>query len=180
VARVYSAAVLLARRAIWLLLALACASPGPGAAGGNAAAGAEPWSALYQLELPAGWKRVPDPKNQADLQAEHENGLAWLIVRSTTGPSLRLEDLVAVRREAVFEADPVLDYRETRSYHRKESGVAASLARYQLRTTTILVMTAIDGTVAVECIGAAVPGTTQERELLALFESLRFVDEAPK
>lgn len=179
----YSAGVLLARLAIWLLLAipLGCATPGPGAPSGNAAsAGSEPWSALYQLDLPAGWKRVADPENRADLQAEHESGLAWLIVRSTTGPSIRLEDVVAARREAVFEADPVLDYRETRSYHRKKSGVAASLARYQLRTTTLLVMTAVDGTVAVECIGGTVPGTTQERELLALFESLRFVEDASK
>jgi hypothetical protein len=165
-------APLLAALVLWLT---SCAA-GPDPA---AAPGAEPdrthAAARYELPIPPPWKpadrsKLPD----VDLLVERDGGSSWLLVRSFSGDTLRLEDLVSARRQAILEANRVDDYRETRSYHPGERHIPVSLGRYQAGSLVLVTMAAVDGDFAVEMVGGTALGVGRERELLDLFSRLRF------
>jgi hypothetical protein len=172
-----------ARRA-WiagLFLSAACSSPTPPVLPAAAAAAPSSPALRYRLDLPSGWSRRPDREaNQADTYAESDGGRSWLVVRSTSGTAIRLDDLVAFRRNAIFGTNRVSEFREKRTYQRNAAHVPVSISRYLVGSEVILVMAAVDGSPGVECVAGTPLGVGRERELLAFFETLRFLDQVPR
>lgn len=161
--------------ALTALLASACAS-GPAPRTAASAGVLLPAGGHYRLDVPSGWMRVPEQEKeyQADLFIAREAG-TWLVARSTSGGSLRLADLVAFRRNALFESNEIGDFREKRSYLRRGLHVPASIARYRAGSEVVLVLIAVDRGLAVELLANMPADSTRERELTAILESLRFV-----
>jgi hypothetical protein len=162
--------------ALVALLVSACASR-PATHAAAPAGVLQPAGGHYRLDVPSGWTRVPEQEReyQADLFIARETG-TWLVARSTSGSTLRLADLVAFRRNALFEGNEIRDFRERRSYLRRGLHVPASIARYRVGSEVLLVMIAVDRGLAVELFANMPVDSRREHELTAILDSLRFVE----
>lgn len=163
-------------------LVLGCAGAAPTSRGAlSSGKRVQGSSGAYSIELPnAAWSRIVLPTDDAsgtDFRLTRSNESAWLVAFQTSGPALRLDPMVALRRSALMAAG-AQGFRETRSFLGGRTDVVSSLARYSAGGGVILVLTAVRGPVAVELLAGTDNGSGIERELLEMLQTLRF--EAPE
>lgn len=133
---------------------------------------------FYSITPPNGeWQRV-ESEQGADMEMERRDGSGALIVWTRSGMNLRLDDIVAGRRDLVL--GPELSSLRERRYFLDELGqVPASLARYVHASKIYLVLTALKEQRSVEVIGICARDGEREAEVLELVNSLRFVEARP-
>jgi hypothetical protein len=163
--------------AVAALFAAACASRSVPSTAPSAGL-LEPVGGRYQLDVPPGWAREPkqEKEHQADLFIARDSGRSWLVARSTSGSTLRLAEIVANRRDALFERNKISEFREKRSYLRSGRHVPVSIARFRSGSDVVLVLIAVDRGLAVELLADIPVASRNERELIAMLQSLRFVE----
>jgi hypothetical protein len=110
-------------------------------------------------------------ETEADFQLVRDDGSAWISAWSRT--EQRLDAIVWERRAQLLESG-VSNYRESRYFLGGPERITASLSRYVAGSDMLLVLVAIQPPYAVELVARGTRAGGQEREILAILESVRF------